>query len=162
MELKLRPALERCQLFSGLGKEQMEAILPLCKQVSIEVGGVLFQEGEDSTALYVLEEGKIALEMPVKGRNGRPPQPRVVATLGPGEALGWSAIVEPHLISFTARAVQPCTLVCIDGAALRKLMKSHRELGYEVMAGVAKLLAHRLDQNRQALAYWLLSAVGAE
>ena len=135
-----------------------------CAPLSATSGGWrghIFREGERGRFLYVGGEGRAALEMTVKRPDGGLTRPAPVATIGPGETFGWSAIVEPHILTLSAKAVGPCSLILLDGNELREALNQYRDVGFLVLEGVTLLLADRLSQTRETLIYergWALMA----
>lgn len=99
--------------------------------------------------------------MTVNSHGGGPSAPAPVALIGPGEAFGWSALVEPRLMTLNARAIEPSTILVVEGAPLRETMRRDRDIGYAILQNLVGLLAHRLSQTREALVYergWMLVA----
>ena len=148
--MTIAQVLKRCHLFAGLKEEQLAEVIPLCTQVTALDGEVLFKQGGPATSLYVVETGHVALEMSVFLTH-----PVLVARVGPGEGLGWSALMEPHVMTLSAKVMGPgpCSLVRIDGADLRSLLGRRSDIASPVWRGMAELLAHRLTQTRQALVH---------
>ncbi|MDP3062756.1 MAG: cyclic nucleotide-binding domain-containing protein [Chloroflexota bacterium] len=148
--MTIAQVLRRCHLFAGLKDEQIAEVLPLCAQTTALDGGILFKQGGPATSLYVVETGNVALEMSVFLTH-----PVLVARVGPGEALGWSALLEPHVMTLSAKAMGPgpCSLVKVEGAGLRSLLERRGDIASLVWRGLAELLAHRLTQTRQALVH---------
>jgi len=148
-------SLKRCQVFTDLNDRQIKRIQALSTEIEPDVGVIIFKQGAAADALYVVESGRVALELSVPSPEGVPSRPATVATAGPGEAFGWSAVVPPFGMTLSARAMdgEPCKLVCIAGPELRDLIERDQKLGYKVMAGMARLLAHRLMQTKEVLLY---------
>ena len=146
-------ALNSCRLFSGLSEEQLQWIMPLCRPQAVEGVTHIFREGESARFLYVVEKGRVALEMTGKRPEGGLTQPAPVATIRPWETFGWSAIVEPHILTLSAKAVGPCDLILLEGNELREVLDQYRDVGFLVLEGVARLLADRLVQTRETLIY---------
>lgn len=146
-------SLGQCRLFSGLGEHQLRTLATFAWETEVPEGEVVFREGERARCLYAVVRGRVALAMRVQPPDGGPARLATVATLGPGEAFGWSAIVEPHVMTLTARAVEPSTLLVVEGDTLREVLRRYRDVGYLVMAALARLLGERLGQTRQALIY---------
>ncbi len=65
-----------------------------------------------------------------------------------GHAFGWSAFEEPNLHTMNALIADPTTLITFKGDKLKELMGQECEMGYEIMKGLSRLLASRLDQAR--------------
>ena len=82
-------------------KLEHRAILTGCaKEMRFKAGEVLFHEGEPANQFYLIESGAVALET-IEAANSTP----LVATLGAGDALGWSWLFPPFGWHFQARVV---------------------------------------------------------
>ena len=145
--------LRASELFRGVGHEHLRLFLPICRQESVEKGAPIFNEGEPAKFLYIVGQGRAALEMRLERPDGSVAGPTTVASIGPGEAFSWSALVEPHILTLSAKAVEPSELLLIGAEAFREALGRYPDLGYLVMVNVAELLAARLAQTREAFVY---------
>lgn len=143
--------LEGSHIFEGLAESQLESLADIAKEEVYRAGQTIFREGEESKKLYILEEGKIILEMRIDLGQGRRSAPATIDAVVPGESFGWSALVEPYVFTLTAQCVDKCRLIALDGARLREMMKDDPALGYHVLQRLAKLIASRLMHTRQTL-----------
>ncbi|MGB0268435.1 MAG: cyclic nucleotide-binding domain-containing protein [Pseudomonadales bacterium] len=84
-------------------------------RVSVPENAVLFEAGAPADALYLVEEGRMAM---VDGQTGA-----VVGTAGAGEAFGEQAILRGGVRSADARGHLPSTLLEIPAAALRDTLE---------------------------------------
>lgn len=115
---------------------------------------MLFRQGQPARALYVVEKGRAALELSLRHAEGASlAHPATVATVGPGEAIGWSAVVEPHIMTLSARSLGASSFILIDGMALTELLRKHKDMGFVFMEALCRLLAERLMQTRETLIY---------
>ena len=145
--------LRASQLFRGVGDEYLQLFLPICRQVSVEKGAPIFREEEPARFLYIVGQGRVALEMRIERPDGSVAGPTTVESIGPSDAFGWSALVEPHILTLSAKAVEPSKLLLIEAESFRDVLARHTNVGYRVMVNVAELLAERLAQTREAFVY---------
>jgi len=143
--------LKSSELFGGLETKHLEKVSSLCRGGSYREGMMIFKEGDEATELYVLTEGRVALEMEVCPVPDRPAIPTAVEVLTNGESLGWSAIVEPHTYTLSARCMTNCTVLAIKGDMLRKVMADNVDLGFELMKRLTRLMSLRLMYTRLRL-----------
>jgi CRP-like cAMP-binding protein len=68
-----------------------------------------------------------------------------------GGVFGWSCLIEPHVHTATAKAVNKTELIAVDAAPLRFMLERNPSAGLEVMQRLAKLLARRLRAVYSAL-----------
>ncbi|MGB7537091.1 MAG: Crp/Fnr family transcriptional regulator [Anaerolineales bacterium] len=134
-------------LFSDLTDEHVGVIAGVSKIVPMLENQEIFREGDVSEYLYIVLEGRVALEMHIPGR-GR----LRILTVEPQEVLGWSSVadVSPKRV-FTACAVCAGKLLAIDAAKLHEACQADPKLGYVVMHHVANVIAGRLMATRLQL-----------
>ncbi|MCC6905483.1 MAG: cyclic nucleotide-binding domain-containing protein [Anaerolineae bacterium] len=136
--------LRRFTVFAGLEPAAYRDVAMLSREVSFKAGEWLFHEGDDATALYLLVNGAVGLEMNIGERGAR----QHISTLVEGELVGWSALVEPYIFTLGAQATKDSKLVAIDAASLLRLMESNTEIGYVIMTQLAKSVGDRLTNLR--------------
>ena len=69
----------------------------------------------------------------------------------PGEAFGWSALVEPYKYIHSAVAWESCRLVSIDAKLMRRALDMYPEMGFRVMKSLAVVMSRRLRQVTKGL-----------
>ncbi len=143
--------LGRSELFEHLEAEELERLAGLCREFACPAGAVIFREGDRAADLYVLAEGRVALETDIPIMPDRPPVPTTVDLVGPNDCFGWSALVEPYTLTASARCMSPSTGVAIGGDALREFMRENPAIGYGVMGRLAQIVSQRLSQTRMRL-----------
>ena len=87
-------------------------------QRSFAGGSVIFQERERADCAYVIERGAVELSTTVGG------EPRVLATLGPGEMFGEMAALDGTERSATARAIADTEVTLILTEQLRSRVET--------------------------------------
>jgi CRP-like cAMP-binding protein len=103
--------------------------------------------------MFLVESGHVALDMHVPGRG-----PVRILTVGEGELLGWSALLQDGPMTCAATALESTRLIAIPGAGLAALCEANQEIGYRVMRQMARALAQRLVATRlQLLDLFLIS-----
>jgi heterodisulfide reductase subunit A-like polyferredoxin/CRP-like cAMP-binding protein len=149
----VRDVIARSSLFAGLSDSARDLVASLGRVVSFQPGQRIFTEGEEARDLYVIYEGRVALEMrPPEANGDAAPRSVVVAVLGPGEPFGWSALVPPFVLTMSALCVDPAVVVAFEGKVLRRLMSLDWEIGYHIMAGLVDLIESRLAGIRAHMA----------
>ena len=147
-----KQALQECQLFATLGDADLGRVAEMTGERDHEAGATIFQEGAAADELYLLQEGKVALQMTLPAGETPEASKRVtIDIVTENQVFGWSAVVSPNVYTLTAVCLQRSRLVVIDGGRLSKLMEEDTSLGYQVMQGFIKVVASRLDDTRQVL-----------
>ena len=144
---ELLNSLQTIPWFQEISPEHFEKIAGISSLVEVDAKQELFREGDPEDYLYIVLQGRVAIEMFVPGRG------RVrIYTAEAMDVVGWSSVT-PVVRRRTAgaQAVLPSCLVRLDAAALRKLGEEDHHLGYIVMRRMANVVASRLLTTRLQL-----------
>jgi CRP-like cAMP-binding protein len=140
-------ALQIIPWFQVMTAEHFNKIVSIAKLVKFEPGQVIFHEGDKEDFLYVVLEGRVAIEISIPGHG------RIrILTADPMDEVGWSSVT-PVVRQRTAgaRAVLPSRLVAIDASELRRFCDEDHDFGYYVMRRLANVVAGRLMTTRLQL-----------
>jgi CRP-like cAMP-binding protein len=143
--------LKECNVFEGLPDAQIEKLAAIAKEEAYPTGALLYKEGDPSTQLYLVQQGKVFLEMKCDMGPTRPPMQVIIDVVTRREAFGWSAFVEPNLHTLSALIAEPTKMIVFDGGKMRALMEEECAMGFEIMKGLSRLLASRLNHTRVLL-----------
>jgi CRP-like cAMP-binding protein len=143
--------LRSSEFFGDLGIDPLQKVSMLCRGGSYREGMIIFKEGDEAAELYLLTDGRVALEMEVRPVPDRPAISTAVEVATKGECFGWSALVEPYIYTLSARCMSNCTVLAIKGDMLRKAMADDPVLSYELMKRLASLIARRLMHTQLRL-----------
>lgn len=137
-------ALENCELFRGLRRDEIEQIASLGHLETYEAGESILNQGDFGDRLYIIAEGHVLLERSIDlgTRKGNV----IISVLGRGRALGcWSALLgEAHTLLSSARCRRPTKVVVINGLALREMMLGNLEFGFKVLEKICFMLRDRM------------------
>lgn len=130
-------------VLAGIAAAETAEILALGRPIRLGRGDMLFALGGPADDLYVIDRGRIALTLPmqVRGRD----ENVLVEERGPGQAVGWSALIPPHRFTLAASAPFETHVVALARAALLDHFSSHPAVGYAVMQNVAAIVGQRLQ-----------------
>ena len=149
--MSVKQVLKDCVLFSELGDSELETIAASAVEKQYEAGSTMFSAGENAEELFVLQEGRVAVQMTLPKTGGQASRRITVDVVTKNEMAGWSAIVEPYKYTFTVVCMQKTVALAINGNKLRWLLRDNPKIGYEVMKGLTKVLAAGLNDTRQVL-----------
>ena len=139
-------------LFRDLSTAQLEKIASISQEKTYQAGQTIFREGDQARELYILQEGKVLLEMRIAPYPERSPSPSAtIDVVTKGELFGWSALVPPNVFTLSASTTDRCQVVTIDGGKLTELMDSDPVMGYEIVKRLSKVIAIRLKRSREML-----------
>jgi CRP/FNR family cyclic AMP-dependent transcriptional regulator len=145
--------LRRYPFFGFLNDLQLKSIAMIAEQEPVAQGTVVVREGEQATALYFLMNGGLDLFYTVS-EEFKPASAKeyFIEEINPGEIFGISALIEPHVLSASARSSADSHLIRIDSEGLLALFDQDQALAYAFMRQVAKTAMERLYATRIQLA----------
>ena len=131
----------------------VKKLASLARQVEFEEDEIVFRAGERSMNFCLLFCGSAAVEIRT------PYYGLVVQTLGPGDAFGWSSLLDEHHTVFQVRARETCSAVYLDGHKLAEACRKDPKLGSEIFRRLAQVVAKRVKATEDRLAEFCGSAV---
>lgn len=146
-----KQSLSKCDIFSRLSSSELEKIASTTVEVQYEAGSTLFEEGDAATELFILQEGKVALQMTLLKEQAQMSRRITVDVSSSNEIVGWSAIVEPYIYTLSAVCLQKISALSISSVALRQLLEDDPKIGFAFVSGLLKVVASRLHDTRQVL-----------
>jgi len=139
----LARSLKEHSVVKGLADEHVEFLSGCVKNVRVEAGRFLFREGQSADELYLVRSGKVALEIQDGGRGTR-----VLETLGPDDAIGWSTLFPPYRWPADAHVLETANVFAIDGACLRTKLENDHGFGYAFTRRLLFEVHERLERVR--------------
>jgi CRP/FNR family transcriptional regulator, cyclic AMP receptor protein len=131
--------LREIGLFGALGDDVLARLASTLSVVTPEAGHVLFREGEEANAMYLVVGGEV--EVLKRSRHGIDAR---VAVLGPGDWFGEMSIVDIQPRSATVRMLAPGRLVRISSADFDALYRSDLKSYAIIVLNMARELSRRL------------------
>lgn len=144
---KLAELLLTIPWFQQLTEHHLDLLVDIADVVEVPQGQDLFKEGDEEEDLYVVVNGRIAIEIfaPGKGRIS-------LYTAEPLDVVGWSSVTPVvRQRTASARAVMDSRLISLDAQALRKLCDGDCALGCIIFRRIANVIAGRLMVTRLQL-----------
>ena len=139
--------LMRYPYFAGLPQSALQEIAWISTLRPFKAGDRLLEEGAKATHLIVIKSGRVDIIY----RLGDKREVTAESIVG-GEAIGWSALLEPYKLTASVVGVKDGELIAIQGTKLRELCEMDTWLGYQLMSEIAKGLRDRLNGLRVQLA----------
>jgi hydrogenase maturation protease len=130
----------------GIGDEYLNQIAEIAEREEFPEGKIIFHEGGPAQFIYLIVSGNVSLEIAAPGVGSRR-----ILTVGVGELLGWSPVLEQARLAATARALTPTQVVKISGQQVLTMCEHNPRFGYDVMRRAALALAKRLSATRMQL-----------
>ena len=135
--------LADADLFRSLSEDALGRVVGRASTKRMKRGDVLFDEGDEASELFVVDDGLIAIA-------NRSPDGKesVVALMGPGDVFGEMGLFDGGGRSAQGRALETSEVHCIPYDAMRAELESDPASLWSVV----ELLARRLRSMDEALA----------
>jgi CRP-like cAMP-binding protein len=136
--------LAQTEFFADASSAELRVVLETATEQSLVRGDVLFREGDESDALYVVLSGRVAVAIanPIDNRE------TMVGLMTPGDLFGEMPMLDQGARSANARALEPSTVLAIPYGGIVTMFNANPAL----LWGVTRLLAGRLRETNEALA----------
>ena len=96
-------------------------------------------EGEKAQKLYLVEEGRVAVESRLVMGMRFP-----IAIIESGQAFGWSALVEPYLYTATVTSLSETQVLSFEQEVVLLMMRANPSVGLIIMGNIASIVSSRL------------------
>jgi CRP/FNR family cyclic AMP-dependent transcriptional regulator len=133
----------QADLLRGLPPEEADKALALGTRITLSSGKKLFHLGASADRMYLIARGRLKLTMPMQVR-GRE-EDIAVEERGPGETVGWSALIPPYRFTLTATALIETEVVAFSREALEHHFAAHPAIGCTVSLNLASVVGQRLQ-----------------
>jgi CRP-like cAMP-binding protein len=143
--MALLDTLSHHNFVAGLTASQLDTLLALAREVSFEENELVLMTGQQSKQFYLLLTGSVCVEARTRAYTIS------VQALGPGEAFGWSSLLDHHDTLFQVRARERSTALCLDGPGLDAAFRADPELAAEMLRRALKLVAGRVQATEAML-----------
>ncbi len=145
--------LKKVELFAGLKPEAIGYISKVTTEETHAVGTKIFAHGDAGDKLYLIIEGRVRIsrELPGMGEEA-------LAILGPGQVFGEMALLDESPRSADARVHERCRVLAIPKDGFDDLLFMHKDLAYEVLWSMVRMLVGRLRETTDKLTF--LSVTG--
>ena len=131
------------ELLKGLLDEDAARVVGLGHPARLAAGQVLFELGAPAESIYVIRQGRIALTLPMQvgGRE----ENVMVEERGPGQTVGWSALIAPHRFTLKASALLETEVLALARQALLDHFATRPAPGYALITNVSAIVGQRLQ-----------------
>lgn len=140
---RMSPRLHRLKsssLFSALTPLELKIVDGLLHERRYLKDEIVFDEGEEGQALYLLMSGRVRISRLHEGVT------QVVAELEPGGFFGDLALLDNSPRNAQARAMEPCEVAVFFRADFLGLMETDAVLGYKISLALARHIGLRLRE----------------
>jgi CRP-like cAMP-binding protein len=144
----VKQALAASEMFKGLTDEELDKVAALGRMEVYERGAPLFVEGAAAENFFIVELGRVALNIGIPSVSGINKEV-TVETIKNGQSF--SAVKGTPVYALSARAVEPVRVIAIDGKHLYDVLKENPVMGYRVMSRMVASLSATLKNVRSMI-----------
>ncbi|HYL39366.1 MAG TPA: PA2169 family four-helix-bundle protein [Bryobacteraceae bacterium] len=138
-------ALRDHAFLSGLNESQFATLAKIAQPVQFGEHELILAAQQRSRDFYLLLSGSVAIELDTRLYAVR------IQFLGPGDAFGWSALLEEGDTLFDVRTRERSTALRLDGARLSAALRKDPALAAELLKRVLHLVAARVHATEMCL-----------
>jgi CRP-like cAMP-binding protein len=130
----------------GLTDQQIAKLAALCTEVAFQDDDLILKSGQRSDFFYLILTGSASIELSAARFTV------CLQALAPGQAFGWSALLNHQDTLFQVRAREPMTALCLHGADLAQLCRIDSQLGAEILMRTLAVVAGRVRATEERFA----------
>ncbi len=134
--------LKHCQFFEDFGEAELAVVIQFLDVRTGDRGDVLFFEGEQADALYVVGAGRVELLI-----NDDNEQARLVGWLGPSESFGEMALLLRSKRLVTVRATNVVTLYELSVPSFLRMRAHHPDVCLLLIMAIVKRFGRIVETN---------------
>ncbi|MGV7208240.1 cyclic nucleotide-binding domain-containing protein [Oxalobacteraceae bacterium A2-2] len=132
--------LKESALFASLTPLELQIVDGLMHERRYSANEVVFDEGEEGQALYLVMSGQVRISREVDGVT------EVVGDLGPGSFFGDLALLDNSPRNAQTRATENSELAVFFRADFMGLMETDAVIGYKISLALARHIGTRLRE----------------
>ena len=128
------------KIFEELNERELEQIAKAAKMEELGAGATLTEAGAPASRLYLIVDGRVTV-------NVQGPQGKIIGAdeIGPGQVLGWSALVGPYVYTASGVTTEKTKLIVFSGSKLREIFEVNNHIGYRVLKGMGAVISRRIS-----------------
>jgi CRP/FNR family cyclic AMP-dependent transcriptional regulator len=149
MPVEKAEALRRSPLFEMLSDAEIDVLAELSRHRRFAAGEVVFSEGDQGDALFVLQRGEVEVVMGGAGAGGAE---EALAVLSAPASFGEMSLVDREVRSATVRARTECEALQLTAESFTAFRKRSRDGFTLFLVNVARVLSSRLRETNLKLA----------
>lgn len=125
--------LRSSPLFGGMDGASARSLIAMMTRMELHKGDVIFNEGDDGHALYVIVKGKVKM-----ARTARDGRENLLGLLGVGDMLGELSVFDPGPRLSRAHAVEDSVIYELPKDVLDAWLDDHLEMSRHLMRALAQ------------------------
>lgn len=137
--------------FPGFSKEEVQKLFSipgLWEQRHFDSGAFIFEEGSNTTDLYLLVQGRVEIS---KYIGTDPKHRKILGILTPGSLFGEGALLSNQPRSASAKALEAVEALALSQSQFKKLLEERAADATALLIGLLKVVNQRLLWTNQEL-----------
>ena len=147
--------LEGLPIFAGMDRGALQDIAKIASMQTYRATEHIFTEGQPAKNFYILLSGRVSLErdLPHSWLNAEGISKAVIDNLGDHAVFGWSAVLEPGVLTASAHCQNDTEVIEINGKELMRILDAakNRDAGYVFLKRLAEAVAIRFSKMAERL-----------
>jgi CRP-like cAMP-binding protein len=135
-------SIRGARMLEGLDASDLAALAAIAEPERVEQGHCLFARGGEADRFYIVVDGEFALTVSLRALDDE--VELAVEALGPGDAFGWSSLVEPYRSIYSAYCTAEGSVVSFPRKSLEVVMAGDTGLGFRFAANLNRLIGSRV------------------
>ncbi len=127
---RTRDLLSAVPLFEGLSRRELEAMLRGAKDVNVEAGKRIVEQGENGVGFHLIVEGRCSVRV----------DDREVASLGPGDYFGEMSLIDGGPRSATVVAETPVRTLSLTSWTFLPLLDENPSIARKLLVEMSRRL----------------------
>jgi CRP-like cAMP-binding protein len=136
--------IDQADLLDGMDWLFVQKYMALAVMKNYAKGDFIVREGDKADNFFTLIEGSVRLSVGGGEKD-------VYVITHPGEAFGWSSLLERNYYSASAECLEPTRLHKIERNKLNQLLQAYPEASAVFYKRIAGMLGHRLVESYKLL-----------
>jgi CRP-like cAMP-binding protein len=142
----LQETLHNHAFVRGLPDRHVAKLASLATEVTFAENEVILMDRQQSRYFYLVSSGSVNIELHTSIFTVS------VLAVGPGQAFGWSAILDHQDTVFQVRAREQTTALRLAGPELTQACRDDGELGVEILLRTLQVVAGRIQATEARFA----------
>lgn len=135
-------------LFSGINPRHLRRLAAIGEEQSLNKNDYVFHQGDTDSTFFLILEGAVRISREVAGLGEE-----ALTVLRPGSVFGEMALIEDSPRSADAIGHESCRLLVIKKQDLEDLLFVNRDLAYEFLWKLVRLLSRRLRETTDKMTF---------
>jgi CRP/FNR family cyclic AMP-dependent transcriptional regulator len=143
--------LKEVSLFTEFTDKQLEKVQKITRPVNYTTREPIIKYNDESNEFYILEEGKVQVEVPVEeGKN-------IISILRPIAIFGEVGLLDEAHRSASVVATEPCKILVIKNSDFLALLDEDKDMAHKFYRSLGQILYKRMCKTTSQLTFFKIA-----